>query len=110
MDRVDAAPHARGRKALVEMARRNLAHCRAGTVDRAPSLHRVPARSYTDPERARSERERVFGRLPLVLAFSCELREAGAYKATEALGVPVLIVRAEGGVHKIVHREGGTPA
>jgi phenylpropionate dioxygenase-like ring-hydroxylating dioxygenase large terminal subunit len=94
---VDAAARARGRLELVEMARRNLAHCRAGTVDRAPSLHRVPALCYTDPERARAERERLFGRLPLVLAFSCELREAGAYKAIEALGVPVLIVRAEGG-------------
>jgi phenylpropionate dioxygenase-like ring-hydroxylating dioxygenase large terminal subunit len=94
---VDATARARGRKELVEMARRNLAHCRAGTVDRAPSLHRVPARHYADPERARSERERLFGRLPLVLAFSCELREAGSYKALEALGVPVLIVRAEGG-------------
>jgi nitrite reductase/ring-hydroxylating ferredoxin subunit len=79
------------------MARRNLAHVKAGTVDRAPTVHRVPARHYTDPERARAERDRIFRRLPLVLAFSCELREPGAWKAIEAAGVPVLIVRGAGG-------------
>jgi phenylpropionate dioxygenase-like ring-hydroxylating dioxygenase large terminal subunit len=91
--------HGEGRKALVEMARRHLEHLKAGTVDRAPSVHRVPARHYTDPERARIERERIFRRLPLVLGLSCELREPGAYKATWAIGVPVLIVRgADGGL------------
>jgi nitrite reductase/ring-hydroxylating ferredoxin subunit len=85
------------RKALVEMARRNLAHAKAGTVDQAPAVHRVPARHYCDPARDRAERDRIFRRLPLVLGFSCELREPGAYKALEAAGVPVLIVRAEDG-------------
>jgi len=102
--RVELAAQASGRSALVEMARRNLAHLKAGTVDRAPSIHRVPARHYTDPERARLESERIFRRLPLVLGFSCELRGEGAYKAIEALGVPVLIVRAaDGGVRAFLN-------
>jgi phenylpropionate dioxygenase-like ring-hydroxylating dioxygenase large terminal subunit len=92
-----AAAGSAGRKALVEMARRNLAHVKAGSVDQAEALHRVPARNYFDPERGRAEVERVFRRLPLVLAFSCELREPGAYKATSAAGVPVLITRADDG-------------
>jgi nitrite reductase/ring-hydroxylating ferredoxin subunit len=87
----------RSRKALVEMARRNLAHVRAGTADQAAGVARVPARHYCDPERGRLEQERIFRRLPLVLGFSCELREPGAYKALEAAGVPVLIVRGDGG-------------
>ena len=91
-----AAPSA-GRKALIEMARRNLAHAKAGSADQAPAVHRVPARHYFDPERGRAERMRIFHRLPLVLGFSCELREPGAYKATLALDTPVLLTRGDDG-------------
>ena len=63
---------------LVSMARRNLAHVKAGTVDQAPGVYRVPAANYHDPERWRLEMQRVFARVPLVLGFSAELREAGA--------------------------------
>jgi len=97
MARSESLARPRSRKPLIEMARRHLAHARAGSVDRAPAVHRVPARHYTDPERARAEQERIFRRLPLVLAFSCELREPGAWKATEAVGVPVLLVRDDDG-------------
>jgi nitrite reductase/ring-hydroxylating ferredoxin subunit len=86
------------------MARRNLAHVKAGTVDQAPALERVPAHHYFDPERARAERHRIFRRLPLVLGFSCELREAGSYTTIEAAGTPVLLVRAgDGGVRAFVN-------
>jgi phenylpropionate dioxygenase-like ring-hydroxylating dioxygenase large terminal subunit len=91
-------------KALLEMARRNLAHVKAGTADQAPALERVPAHHYFDPERARAERDRIFRRLPLVLGFSCELREAGSYTTIEAAGTPVLLVRAgDGGVRAFVN-------
>jgi phenylpropionate dioxygenase-like ring-hydroxylating dioxygenase large terminal subunit len=77
---------------------------KARTVDRAPAVARVPARHYTDPERGRAEVERIFRRLPLVLGFSCELREPGAYKATLAAGVPVLLLRGDdGGVRAFVN-------
>ena len=102
--RAAADSRVRGRKALIEMARRNLAHGNAGTIDRAPGFHTVPAHHYTDPGRARAERDLVFRRLPLVLAFSCELREPGAWKALHAAGVPVWIVRADdGGVRAFVN-------
>ena len=39
------------RSQLVEMARRHLAHVKAGTVDQAPDVYRVPAANYHDPER-----------------------------------------------------------
>jgi phenylpropionate dioxygenase-like ring-hydroxylating dioxygenase large terminal subunit len=85
------------RQQLIEMARRNLAHVKAGTVDQATGIVRVPARHYLDPQRAQAERERIFLRLPLVLGFSCELREPGAYRALEAAGVPVLLTRGGDG-------------
>src|SRR5688572_6413111 len=87
------------REQLVAMAERAFAHQAAGTASREPDVFRVPVDHYVDPERWRLEVERIFKRLPLVLAFSVELAEAGAYVATEAAGVPVLIVRqADGSV------------
>jgi phenylpropionate dioxygenase-like ring-hydroxylating dioxygenase large terminal subunit len=104
MGRAEPAAPSSSRKALVEMARRSLAHARAGTIDQATAVQRVPARHYVDPERGRAEQERIFRRLPLVLGFSCELREPGAYRAIEAVGVPVLIVRAgDGGVRAFLN-------
>ena len=85
------------RRQLVEMARRNLAHVEAGTVDRAPGIRRVPARHYTDPERFRLERDRIFRRLPLVLGFSVELARPGDYRALQVADVPVLLVRGHDG-------------
>jgi phenylpropionate dioxygenase-like ring-hydroxylating dioxygenase large terminal subunit len=64
----------------------------------------VPARRYTDPARGRDELERIFRRVPLVLGFSCELSEPGAYRSIEAAGVPVLLVRAaDGGVRAFLN-------
>ena len=69
------------RAQLVAMAKRNLAHVKAKTVDRADGVYRVPATNYYDPERWRLEMDRIFKRLPLVLGFSVELREPGDYRS-----------------------------
>ena len=81
------------RKLLVEMTRRHIAHARAGTVDQAPGIHRVPARNYYDPDRGQREREQIFRRLPLLVGFSAELRDNFSYRALEVAGFPVLITR-----------------
>jgi nitrite reductase/ring-hydroxylating ferredoxin subunit len=85
------------RAQLVAMARRNIAHVRAGTVDQAPDVFRVPATNYYEPNRWRLEVDRIFKRLPLILGYSCELAEPGAYKAMEVVGVPVLLTRGTDG-------------
>jgi|AMFO01.1.fsa_nt_gi Phenylpropionate dioxygenase and related ring-hydroxylating dioxygenases, large terminal subunit len=85
---------------LVAMAKRNLAHVKAKTVDQAEGVYRVPAANYYDPERWRLEMDRIFKRLPLVLGFSAELRQAGDYRAMLVADVPVLLTRAaDGEVH-----------
>jgi phenylpropionate dioxygenase-like ring-hydroxylating dioxygenase large terminal subunit len=85
---------------LVAMAKRNLAHVRAKTVDQADEVYRVPAANYYDPERWRLEVDRIFKRLPLVLGFSAELRQPGDYRALIVADVPVLLTRtADGEVH-----------
>lgn len=55
------------------------------------------ASEYTDPGRWALERSRLFGSLPLVAGFGCELAAPGAYAARELAGVPVLLVRGEDG-------------
>ena len=75
------------RSPLIDMAKRNLAHVEAGTVDQAPEVLGVPVRNYFDPERWQREMDRIFRRLPLVLGFSAELREPGDHRALEAAGV-----------------------
>ncbi len=85
------------RKQLLEMARRNIAHVRAGTVDQEADVFRVPATNYFEPERWQLEVDRIFKRLPLMLGFAAELREPGSYKALEVAGVPVLMTRGQDG-------------
>jgi phenylpropionate dioxygenase-like ring-hydroxylating dioxygenase large terminal subunit len=82
---------------LVAMARHNMAHAAAGTIDRTPDVGRVPATDYLDPERFAREVERIFRRLPLMLALSCELPGPGSYKAMTAAETPVLIARGSDG-------------
>lgn len=91
------------------MARRNIAHVKAGTIDQEPAVLGVPAARYLDPERARLETERIFRRLPLMLALASELAAPGSFKTMDVVGVPVLIVRGSNGalrafVNSCAHR------
>jgi phenylpropionate dioxygenase-like ring-hydroxylating dioxygenase large terminal subunit len=85
------------RKQLLEMARHGLLHAKAGTIEQEPDVFRVPVSNYTDPERFQLEVDRIFKRVPLLLATSAELREPGSYKAMDAMGMPVLISRGSDG-------------
>ena len=89
---------------LVAMARRNIAHVKAGTQDQERDVFRVPAADYLDADRWQLEMDRIFKRVPLTLGFSSELREPGAYKAMEVAGVPVLMSRgADGAIRAFVN-------
>ncbi len=85
------------RAQLIEMARHNLAHAKAGTIEQEPDVMRVPVTNYFDPDRWRLEIDRVFKRMPLMLALTCEMSEPGDYRALEAVGMPVLLVRGDDG-------------
>ncbi len=87
-----------GRSGLVAMARRTLAHARAGTHPIESGVVKVKASTYTDPDRWKFEMDQIFGRVPLVLGFSCELAEPHAFKTIEVRGVPILLVRGGDGV------------
>lgn len=79
------------------MARRTIAHAKAGTVPQAHEVVEVPATNYFDADRWRLEIDRIFKRVPLTLGFSCELSEPGSYRALEVAGVPVLLSRGADG-------------
>lgn len=82
---------------LIEIARENIDHARAGTIPQAADIGRVPVEHYFDAQRWQRECDRIFQRMPLVLATTSELRQAGDYKALSVMDKPVLICRtAEG--------------
>jgi len=82
---------------LVEIARENIESARAGTVRQAAEIGRVPVKHYFDAERWRRECEQIFQRMPLILATSSELQQAGDYKAVSVMDKPVLICRTADG-------------
>jgi carnitine monooxygenase subunit len=86
------------RRLLVEAARRTVAHAEAGTVPTVDGFRRVPTRNYYDAERWKLEMDRIFRRVPLVLAFSVEVSQPNSYRALDVMGVPILIVRGNDGV------------
>jgi len=85
------------RTQLIEMAKHNLAHVQAGTIEQTDDICRVPARHYFEEKRWRLEMERVFKRVPLMLAMTAELPNPGDYKAMDAVDTPVLIARDQNG-------------
>lgn len=83
---------------LRTMIRNTGAHAKAGTMPKADSVLRLPAKRYFDPEIFAEEVDKIFKRVPLMLAASAELPNPGDFKTMEAVGVPVLIVRGPDGV------------
>jgi len=84
---------ANSRARLIEMAHHNMGVIDAGELERTDEVLRVPAHHYYDQDRWQLEMDRVFKRMPLMVAMSCELKNPGDFKTIELCGVPVLIVR-----------------
>ncbi|MEP2990104.1 MAG: aromatic ring-hydroxylating dioxygenase subunit alpha [Parasphingorhabdus sp.] len=85
------------REKLIEMTRSLVEHGKADTMELVDEVVAVPASDYTDEERFELEKEKIFKRLPLMVAPSCELPEPGCFKAMEIAGIPVLVTRQKDG-------------
>ena len=85
------------REQLIEITRREVENMQNGRIDLMPDILKVPTADYYDQERWELEVERIFKRVPLALAFSCEFTQPGDFRTMEVAGVPVLIARAEDG-------------
>lgn len=82
---------------LIEMNRTLIEHGKAGTMELVDDVVAIPASDYTDEDQFELEIERIFKRLPLTVAPSCELPEPGSYKAMDIAGIPVLVTRQKDG-------------
>ena len=85
------------RDELAAMIKTGMAHAKAHTIEQAPSVLSLPARGYYDPNIFEAEVKRIFRRVPLLLAVTAEMPNAGDFKTLEAAGVPVLLTRAKDG-------------
>ena len=85
------------RQELVRMAQRAQDGFDKNEGEIVEDILRVPVEHYFDQERWQKEVDRIFKRLPLVLGFTCQMKEPGSYSAVTILGVPVLMVRGQDG-------------
>ena len=83
---------------MLALTRRILRLQNAGTTDLAQAPMHQSLDAYVNPQRFAHEVDKVFKGLPLPLALSVELPEAGSYRAMHVLGVPVLMVRGGDGL------------
>ena len=80
-----------------EIAERMLHFVETKTTDQASATMQVPVENYLDEGRWHKEIDRIFKRLPLMLALTIELPNPGDYKAMQVMGLPVLITRTRDG-------------
>jgi phenylpropionate dioxygenase-like ring-hydroxylating dioxygenase large terminal subunit len=85
------------RTELAEMVKAGMVHAKAHTIAKAPSVLKLAAKRYYDPEVFDAEMARIFRRVPLLLAVTAEMRNPGDYKTLVAAGVPVLLTRGQDG-------------
>jgi carnitine monooxygenase subunit len=104
MQLTDIQRGAAARATLEQQASTLLRHTVEGTFPLASEVMALPSDHYTSPERFEAEKRRIFQRVPLVLAASCELPKAGDYKTLEVAGIPVLLVRdRQGTAHALLN-------
>ncbi|MCW1382771.1 Rieske 2Fe-2S domain-containing protein [Novosphingobium sp. KCTC 2891] len=80
-----------------DAAERMLHFVETKTTDQASDVLRVPVADYLDEGRWQKEIDRIFKRLPLMLALTIELPQVNDYKAMDVMGMPVLITRGKDG-------------
>lgn len=85
------------RENLVAIAKHVIDHGRAGTMEHADDVYKIPASNYYDPDLFDLEMEKIFGRIPILLAASCEMPEPGDYKTIDVAGTAALLTRGKDG-------------
>ncbi|MEO0032299.1 MAG: hypothetical protein RIS94_2057 [Pseudomonadota bacterium] len=79
-------------------AAEDMLHCvQTGSIRQAEGIATLPTSIYSDPDNYAREQQRLFRRVPLMLAASCEVPEPGRFKTLEVAQVPVLITRGKDG-------------
>ena len=81
-----------------EILERLRVNVESGLPDMCDAPMKVPASAYADPEQFITEIDRIFLRVPLLVALGCDVREPGDYLAYDIAGRPILVVRGDDGV------------
>jgi hypothetical protein len=98
-DTPNAAGRARQREVMWDIQQRLVAHLAAGrTTDMSEAFLELRASIYSDEDRFRAERQKLFESLPLVAGLSCDIPNAGDTLTFDEVGPPILIVRGKDGV------------
>ena len=69
-----------------------------GDTDRADEVYLSPVESYTCPDWLALEKDILFKDYPLLVAFSCDLPQAGDFITNDESGVPIVVVRGNDGL------------
>jgi len=80
---------------MLSLVRRALDHFENKTTDQAKQIMSNSVEAYVDPERYKSEINRIYKELPLALCLSSELPSKNTYRAMNIVDTPVLITRSE---------------
>jgi nitrite reductase/ring-hydroxylating ferredoxin subunit len=83
---------------LTDIARRLLVNVEKECGDLAAESMFLPTERYHDPVQYRREIDRIFHRVPLVVALGAELANVGDYRAIDIAGRPVVTIRGDDGV------------
>ncbi len=83
------------RKNLVDIARHVIGHGKAGTMEQADDVMKLKASTYYDPDQFDQELDKIFHRLPILVAAGCELPNAGDFKSIEVAGSSILLSRGK---------------
>ncbi len=100
----DGTFHEQRMQRAKSIRRRLAAHIEAGgTTDLAQQSMRLPSDCYTDPERWKLERRKLFESLPLVACLSQDISQPGDRIVFEVSGHSILIVRDSVGQVRAFH-------
>ena len=85
------------RAELINIAKHVIAHGKAGTMEQADDVMKLPASVYYDEQRFELELERIFRRVPLILGPSCELPKSNDFKTIRVANMSVIVTRGKDG-------------
>lgn len=83
---------------LKNIARHVIDHGRNGTMEYAEDIMKLPTSVYFDKALFELEVERIFKRVPLILAPACELPNPGDFKTMQVAKSSILLVRGKDNV------------
>ncbi|MBV1932828.1 MAG: aromatic ring-hydroxylating dioxygenase subunit alpha [Porticoccaceae bacterium] len=81
----------------IELTRRALDLVKHGDTTRSDDIYMSPVESYICPDWLAQERAILFKEYPLLVAFSCDLPNAGDFITNDDVGVPLLVIRDKKG-------------